>query len=281
MFRRRAARHRHFEPLGRALRAAPDPRGVGAAAALQHGDPRRALRLLQVADIGDVATNAYDLKESIGLIEAPTTRSSRNGCRPMSSAATTRSRCRSCARAQEIRQARRGPCRRACRRERHDVRREDRARHAVSPRVEDGLLDCDQVAQIGLRGTGYTPTTSTGAAHRALRRAGRECWYKSLAPLMEEVRARVGRCARLSELRHRRPRPGVRARHRHARDRRPDRAARPGNRARLAGLERRRRRPVEVSPPYDRPVHRAGRRQSAFEMLCVMPGVTYRQSTRG
>jgi guanidinobutyrase len=39
---------------------------------------------------------------------------------------------------------------------------------------------------------------------------------------------------------------------------------------------------VEVSPPYDQ----AGTTalvgaNLAFEMLCVMPGVTYRQSTRG
>src|SRR5258708_20177691 len=41
---RRAVRSGHVEPDRRALRAAPDPFGIGVAAAVQHGDARRAVR---------------------------------------------------------------------------------------------------------------------------------------------------------------------------------------------------------------------------------------------
>ena len=49
-----------------------------------------------------------------------------------------------------------------------------------------------------------------------------ECWYKSLAPLMAEVREQLGAGPGLSQLRHRRARSLLGARHRHAGDRRPD-----------------------------------------------------------
>ncbi|MBN3301319.1 SPEB protein, partial [Amia calva] len=59
--------------------------------------------------------------------------------------------------------------------------------------VEEGLLDCSRVAQIGLRGSSYAAD-----AYRWNREQGfrvvqvEECWSKSLAPLMAEIREQVG-----------------------------------------------------------------------------------------
>ncbi len=58
---------------------------------------------------------------------------------------------------------------------------------------EEGLLDCDRVVQIGLRAQGYTAEDFDWSRQQGWRVVqAEECWHKSLAPLMEEVRERVG-----------------------------------------------------------------------------------------
>ncbi len=59
--------------------------------------------------------------------------------------------------------------------------------------VEEGLLDCQRVVQIGLRGTGYSADEfdwSTAQGFRVV--PAEECWHRSLTPLMAEVREKVG-----------------------------------------------------------------------------------------
>ncbi|WP_027857699.1 agmatinase [Marinobacterium jannaschii] len=59
--------------------------------------------------------------------------------------------------------------------------------------VEEGLLDCDRVVQIGLRGTGYSIDEYDWSRDQGFRVVqAEECWHKSLAPLMAEVREKVG-----------------------------------------------------------------------------------------
>lgn len=59
--------------------------------------------------------------------------------------------------------------------------------------VEEGLLDCDRVVQIGLRGTGYAPDEYDWSRDQGFRVVqAEECWHKSLTPLMAEVRDKVG-----------------------------------------------------------------------------------------
>ncbi|NXE29327.1 SPEB protein, partial [Ardeotis kori] len=59
--------------------------------------------------------------------------------------------------------------------------------------VEEGLLDCSCVVQIGIRGSSYDPDP-----YEYCREQGfwvvlaEECWRKSLVPLMEEVRKQMG-----------------------------------------------------------------------------------------
>lgn len=59
--------------------------------------------------------------------------------------------------------------------------------------VEEGLLDCDRVAQIGVRGTGYAADDFDWSREQGFRVVqAEECWHKSLDPLMTEVREKVG-----------------------------------------------------------------------------------------
>ena len=58
---------------------------------------------------------------------------------------------------------------------------------------EDGCLIDDKVFQIGLRGTGYSPDDFNWARDKGWRVIQAEdCWHKSLSPLMEEIRAKIG-----------------------------------------------------------------------------------------
>jgi len=58
--------------------------------------------------------------------------------------------------------------------------------------VEEGLLDCDRVVQIGLRGTGYAADDFDWGRRQGFRVVqAEECWHKSLNPLMAEVREQL------------------------------------------------------------------------------------------
>jgi guanidinobutyrase len=59
--------------------------------------------------------------------------------------------------------------------------------------VEEGLLEPKRVIQIGLRGTGYTAEDFDWSRQQGFRVVpAEECWYTSLGPLMNEVRAQMG-----------------------------------------------------------------------------------------
>lgn len=58
---------------------------------------------------------------------------------------------------------------------------------------EDGSLQNDKVFQIGLRGTGYSAEDFDWGREKGWTVVqAEECWYRSLAPLMQEVRATIG-----------------------------------------------------------------------------------------
>ena len=58
---------------------------------------------------------------------------------------------------------------------------------------EDGLLLNDKVFQIGLRGTGYSPEDWHWARDKGWTVIPAEkCWHKSLVPLMAELRSQIG-----------------------------------------------------------------------------------------
>jgi guanidinobutyrase len=58
---------------------------------------------------------------------------------------------------------------------------------------EDGCLQNDKVFQIGLRGTGYSPDDfNWGRKQGWTVIQAEECWHKSLTPLMADIRAKIG-----------------------------------------------------------------------------------------
>jgi len=59
--------------------------------------------------------------------------------------------------------------------------------------VEARVLDTKRCVQIGLRGTGYAADDFDWPREQGFRVVqAEECWHKSLSPLMEEVRAQMG-----------------------------------------------------------------------------------------
>lgn len=59
--------------------------------------------------------------------------------------------------------------------------------------IEEGCLDCNRSIQIGLRGTTGTPFDYNWVQEQGVRVVlAQDCWHKSLVPLMEEVKATIG-----------------------------------------------------------------------------------------
>jgi guanidinobutyrase len=149
---------------------------------------------LQVADIGDVAINTFDLKKTVDIITQAYDRILAHGCIPLTLGGDhtlTYPVLRAMAR-------RHGPVALIHVDAHADINDEmfgEKIAHGTPFRrsFDDGLLQNDRVFQIGLRGTGYSPDDFGWA-----RRQGwtvvpaEECWYRSLAPLMEDIRRRIG-----------------------------------------------------------------------------------------
>ncbi|XP_075696618.1 agmatinase, mitochondrial-like [Rhinoderma darwinii] len=59
--------------------------------------------------------------------------------------------------------------------------------------VDEGLLDCTRVVQIGIRGSSYSPDPYKFCREQGFRLVlAEDCWFKSLVPLMTEVRQQMG-----------------------------------------------------------------------------------------
>ncbi|XP_069466556.1 guanidino acid hydrolase, mitochondrial [Ambystoma mexicanum] len=59
--------------------------------------------------------------------------------------------------------------------------------------VDEGILDCKRVVQIGIRGSSYTPNPYKYSRDQGFRVVlAEDCWLKSLVPLMGEVRQQMG-----------------------------------------------------------------------------------------
>ncbi len=149
---------------------------------------------LQVADLGDVPINTYSLEKSMTIIGAFYERVLAAGCRPLTLGGDHTI-------ALPILRAvaaRHGPVALVHVDAHADVNEEmfgERITHGTPFRraVEEGLLQCDKVWQIGLRGTGYAADDFEWPRSQGFTVVqAHEVWYRSLAPLMDEVRARIG-----------------------------------------------------------------------------------------
>jgi len=149
---------------------------------------------LQVADLGDVAINTFSLEKSIPIITRFYERVLGAGCKPLTlggdhTIALPILRALAAAH---------GPVALVHVDAHADINDEmfgERIAHGTPFRraVEEGLLQCDKVWQIGLRGSGYAahdfdwPRAQGFTVVQA-----HEVWYQSLAPLMVQVRERIG-----------------------------------------------------------------------------------------
>ncbi len=149
---------------------------------------------LQVADVGDVAINTFDLKKSVGIIERFYDGVLAAGAKPLTLGGDhtlTWPILRAI-------KARHGPVALIhvdAHADINDTMFGETVAHGCPFRRawEDGCLQDDRVFQIGLRGTGYGPDDFNWARERGWNVVQAEaCWYRSLAGLMARVRGVVG-----------------------------------------------------------------------------------------
>jgi len=149
---------------------------------------------MQVADLGDIAINTFNLAKSVDLIEAGIHSIASAGCVPMTMGGDhtlTLPVLRAIARTH-------GPVGLVHVDAHADINDHmfgETVAHGTPFRraVEEGLLDAQRVVQIGLRGTGYADDDFDWPRQQGFRVVtAEECWHKSLTPLMSEVRDQVG-----------------------------------------------------------------------------------------
>ena len=149
---------------------------------------------LQVADLGDVPINPYSLSKSVELIEAYYRDVLAHGCTPLTLGGDHTI-------ALPILRAvaqRHGPVALIHVDAHADVNEHmfgEPIAHGTPFRraVEEGLLASEKVWQIGLRGTGYASDDFDWPRQQGFTVVpAHEVWWQSLAPLMAQVRERIG-----------------------------------------------------------------------------------------
>jgi guanidinobutyrase len=149
---------------------------------------------LQIADVGDVALNTYNLAASIKLIEAHYDNFIAVDVKPLSMGGDhtiTLPILRALAKHH-------GPLAVVhvdAHADMNDSMFGERETHGTVFRraIEEGLINPQKMTQIGLRATGYAAEDFDWARQQGVEVIAAEaCWYQSLAPLMEAVRRRIG-----------------------------------------------------------------------------------------
>src|SRR6185369_13603621 len=234
---------------------------------------------LQIADIGDVAINTFNLQKSIGLIEAAYDEILSHDCIPLTMGGD-HTIVLPILRALARKHGPVGLVHVDAHADVNDTMFGEKIAHGTPFRraVEEGLLDGKRVVQIGLRGTGYAAEDFDWPRAQGFRVVqAEECWYKSLTPLMAEIRQQLGDGpVHLSfDIDGLDPSsaPGTGT---------PE----PGGLTTIQGLEVIRGCHgldivggdlVEVAPPYDPQGNTSLLGANLlYEMLCVLPGVQYR-----
>jgi guanidinobutyrase len=150
---------------------------------------------LQVADIGDVAINTFNLLKSIDLIEAAYDEIAGHNCIPLTMGGD-HTIVLPILRALARKHGPVGLVHVDAHADINDTMFGEKIAHGTPFRraVEEGLLDGKRVVQIGLRGTGYEAEDFDWPKAQGFRVVqAEECWHKSLAPLMAEVRQQLGK----------------------------------------------------------------------------------------
>ena len=234
---------------------------------------------LQVADIGDVPVNPFNLLDAVRIIEEHFDRIVANGCKPLTLGGD-HTITLPILRAIKRKYGPVGLVHVDAHADINDSMFGERIAHGTPFRrcVEEGLIDGARTVQIGLRGSGYTAEDFDWPVAQGFRIVlASECWNRSLAPLMDEVRAKLGSGPVYISF----DIDGL------------DPSFAPGTGTpEIGGLTSAQGQEilrgcrgldivggdlVEVSPPYDPSGNTAlVGANLLFEMLCVLPGVAYR-----
>ena len=149
---------------------------------------------LSVADIGDVAINTFNLQKSIPIIEAAYDEILSHGAIPLTLGGD-HTVVLPILRAMARKYGPVGVVHVDAHTDINDHMFGEEIAHGTPFRraVEEGLLDCQRVVQIGVRGTGYAADDFDWSTEQGFRVVQAEqCWHQSLAPLMAEVREQLG-----------------------------------------------------------------------------------------
>lgn len=148
----------------------------------------------QVADVGDVALNSYDLLKSVDIIEAFYDDIVAHGAKP----ATIGGDHTITLPILRALHKKHGPMALVhvdAHADINDLMFGEKIAHGTIFRraIEEGLVDPHSMVQIGLRTTGYSAEDFDWSRDQGVRVVtAEECWYQSLAPLMDEVRSQIG-----------------------------------------------------------------------------------------
>ncbi len=235
---------------------------------------------LSVADIGDVPTNPYSLEKSVDIIEKFYDGIMAHDCSPLTMGGD-HTIVLPIIRALRKKHGPMGIVHVDAHADVNDTMFGEKVCHGTPFRrlVEEKLVDPHRVVQIGLRGSGYAADDFDWPREQGFRVVPvEECWNRSLTPLMAEVRAQLGEGPVYISF----DIDGLD----------PSFAAGTGT-PEIAGLTTSQGLEivrgcrglniiggdlVEVSPPYDMTGTTALTGANLlFEMLCVLPGVAYRQ----
>ncbi|WP_026744499.1 agmatinase [Leucothrix mucor] len=149
---------------------------------------------LQVADIGDVAINTFNLAKSMDIIEKAYDDIMAHGAIPLTMGGD-HTIVLPILRALHKKHGPIGVVHVDAHADINDSMFGEKIAHGTPFRrlVEEGILDTKRVVQIGLRTTGYSADDFNWSRDQGMRVVqAEECWHKSLAPLMEEVREQMG-----------------------------------------------------------------------------------------
>lgn len=148
----------------------------------------------QIDDIGDVALNTFNLADSIGIIESFYNDVLVHPVKPMSIGGD-HTIALPILRALHKKHGKMALVHVDAHADINDVMFGEKIAHGTIFRraLEEGLVDGNKMFQIGLRTTGYSAEDFDWSRNRGARVVpAEECWYKSLAPLMEEIRKTIG-----------------------------------------------------------------------------------------
>ncbi|KXJ31680.1 agmatinase [Pseudomonas sp. HUK17] len=149
---------------------------------------------LSVADLGDVAINTFNLLDTVRLIEEHYDRVLEHDVTPLTLGGD-HTLTLPILRAMKKKYGKIGLVHVDAHADVNEHMFGERIAHGTTFRraVEEGLLDCDRVVQIGLRAQGYAADDFDWCREQGFRVVqAEECWHQSLTPLMAEVRERVG-----------------------------------------------------------------------------------------